>query len=76
MAGGRGIRGGDNRRFKGGNKHNIPNAHVRSEIKNNEQVRKERQKKVTQISQMKNNKSKKGKKFGGKNGKRGKGKSR
>ncbi|KAM7518745.1 hypothetical protein LguiB_017707 [Lonicera macranthoides] len=76
LSGGRGIRGGDNRRFKGGNKHNIPNAHVRSEIKNNEQVRKERQKKVTQISQMKNNKSKKGKKFGGKNGKRGKGKSR
>ncbi|KAM7514735.1 hypothetical protein LguiA_004318 [Lonicera macranthoides] len=76
LSGGRGIRGGDNRRFKGGNKHNIPNAHVRSEIKNNEQVRKERQKKVTQISQTKNNKSKKGKKFGGKNGKRGKGKSR
>lgn len=65
----------DNRRYKGGKqRHSIPNAHVRSEIKDNEQIRKERQKKATRISQMKNN-PKKGKKFGkgGKNGKKGKG---
>ncbi|KAK2975924.1 hypothetical protein RJ640_007402 [Escallonia rubra] len=61
----------DNRRSRGGKKHpSIPNAHVRSEIKNLEQVRKDRQKKATKMSYMKSN-SKKGKKFG-KNGKRGK----
>ncbi|KAK3043671.1 hypothetical protein RJ639_000087 [Escallonia herrerae] len=60
----------DNRRCRGGKKHpSIPNAHVRSEIKNLEQVRKDRQKKATKMSYMKSN-SKKGKKF--KNGKRGK----
>ncbi|KAK3000480.1 hypothetical protein RJ639_021313 [Escallonia herrerae] len=64
----------DNRRSRGGKKHpSIPNAHVRSEIKNLEQVRKDRQKKATKMSYMKSN-SKKGKKFGknSKNGKRGK----
>ncbi|KAG9142753.1 hypothetical protein Leryth_005512 [Lithospermum erythrorhizon] len=36
---------GDNRRFRGGKKqHSIPNAHVPSEIKDMEQIRKERQK--------------------------------
>ncbi|KAI7980595.1 putative DEAD-box ATP-dependent RNA helicase 29 [Camellia lanceoleosa] len=45
---------GDNRRFKGGKKHwSMPNAHVRSEIKDVEQVRKERQKKATRKSYMK-----------------------
>jgi ATP-dependent RNA helicase DDX54/DBP10 len=73
--GGQGSRGRDNSRLRGGRRINISNADVKSEIKNNEQVRKERQKKATQLSHMKNNKTKKGK-FGGKNGKRGKKKSR
>ncbi|CAL5417524.1 unnamed protein product [Camellia sinensis] len=68
FSGGNGIRG-DNRRFKGGKKHwSMPNAHVRSEIKDVEQVRKERQKKATRNSYMKS--KSKGKKFG-KNGKKG-----
>lgn len=73
LAGGHGLRG-DNRRFGGRKKHSsVPNAHVRSELKDLDQVRKERQKKATRNSYMKSN-SKKGKKFGknGKNGKRGK----
>lgn len=62
---------GRNGRFRGGNMHNlIPNAHVRSEVKNLDQVRKERQKKASKVSSMKG-KSKKGNKFG-KSGKRGK----
>ncbi|GFY85540.1 putative DEAD-box ATP-dependent RNA helicase 29 [Actinidia rufa] len=71
---------GDNRRFRGGRKHqSVPNAHVRSEIKDHEQVRKERQKKADRISYMKS--KSKGKKLGktGKNGRvgtRGKGRSR
>ncbi|CAK9133772.1 unnamed protein product [Ilex paraguariensis] len=70
LAGGHGLHR-DNRRFRGGKKnHSVPNAHVRSEIKNPEQVRKERQKKASRISHMKGT-PKKGKKFG-KNGKRGK----
>lgn len=76
MAGGSGFRG-DNRRFKGGqHKKSVPNAHVRSEIKNLDQVRKERQKKSERVSYLKSksNKKGKGKKFAGKNGKRGKGK--
>ncbi|GMP79638.1 hypothetical protein CsSME_00035106 [Camellia sinensis var. sinensis] len=61
FSGGNGIRG-DNRRFKGGKKHwSMPNAHVRSEIKDVEQVRKERQKKATRNSYMKS--KSKGKKF-------------
>ncbi|GAA0152559.1 hypothetical protein LIER_11009 [Lithospermum erythrorhizon] len=67
-----GFRGmhGDNRRFRGGKKqHSIPNAHVPSEIKDMEQIRKERQTKADRMSYVKS-KSKKGK-FGGKNGKRG-----
>ena len=54
----------------------MPNAHVRSEIKDLEQIRKERQQKANRISYIKNKSSKlkgKGKKFG-KNGKRGKAK--
>ncbi|KAF8411708.1 hypothetical protein HHK36_004266 [Tetracentron sinense] len=66
---------GYNRNFKGGrNLRSVPNAHVPSELKNPEQVRKERLKKADRISYMKS-KSAKGKKFGkksGKNGKRGK----
>uniref|UniRef100_A0A6N2LTH8 RNA helicase n=1 Tax=Salix viminalis TaxID=40686 RepID=A0A6N2LTH8_SALVM len=65
---------GNNRNFRGG-KHqhsrSLPNANVRSEIKDLEQVRKERQKKADRVSYMKH-KGSKGKKFG-KNGKRGKG---
>lgn len=60
---------GRNGRFRGG-KNLIPNAHVRSEVKNLDQVRKERQKKASKVSSMKG-KSKKGNKFG-KSGKRGK----
>ncbi|TXG73388.1 hypothetical protein EZV62_001967 [Acer yangbiense] len=60
---------GNNRKFRGGQR-SLPNAHVRSEIKNLDQVRKERQNKANRISYVKSN-SQKGKKFG-KNGKRGK----
>lgn len=67
---------GNNRNFRGGKKqHHVPNAHVRSEIKDLEQVRKERQKKANNVSFMKS-KSSKGKKFNGNGkgkGKRGKG---
>ncbi|KAI4305795.1 hypothetical protein L6164_029138 [Bauhinia variegata] len=59
------------RNFKHGKKQNsVPNSHVRSEIKDIDQIRKERQKKSNRISHMKN-KSSKGKKFG-RNGKKGK----
>ncbi|KAK3426276.1 hypothetical protein EUGRSUZ_F02760 [Eucalyptus grandis] len=62
-----------NRKFKGGYKQrSLPNANIRSEIKNLEQVRKERQKKADRISYMKS-KSAKSKKLG-KNGKKRKGK--
>ncbi|KZV17347.1 DEAD-box ATP-dependent RNA helicase 29 [Dorcoceras hygrometricum] len=64
---------GDYRRFKGRkNLNSVPNAHIRSERKDIEQVRKERQKKTDRVSYLKG-KPKKGKKFGGK-GKRGKAK--
>ncbi|KAE9459068.1 hypothetical protein C3L33_09019, partial [Rhododendron williamsianum] len=70
LAGGNGFRGGNGSRFRGGRKQlSIPNAHVRSEIKDLDQVRKERQKKADRASQMKS--KSKGKKFG-KNGKNGK----
>ncbi|KAF9604664.1 hypothetical protein IFM89_008995 [Coptis chinensis] len=55
---------------KGGKKHGIPNAHVPSEIRNPDQVRKRRQQQTSKISYMKS-KPGKGKKFG-KNGKKGK----
>ncbi|KAK6151313.1 hypothetical protein DH2020_013948 [Rehmannia glutinosa] len=72
-AGTSGFRG-DNRRFNGGRgRKSVPNAHVRSEIKDLDQVRKERQKKADRVSYLKN-KPKRGKKKFGKNGKRGKGK--
>ncbi|XP_027334482.1 putative DEAD-box ATP-dependent RNA helicase 29 isoform X1 [Abrus precatorius] len=63
---------GGRRNFKGSKKqHLMPNSHVRSEIKDMDQIRKERQKKANRISYVKS-KSTKGKKFG-KNGKRRKG---
>ncbi|KAK4572593.1 hypothetical protein RGQ29_030851 [Quercus rubra] len=65
---------GNNRNFRGGKKqHHVPNAHVRSEIKDLEQVRKERQKKANKISFMKSKPSK-GKKFNGNGKGKGKGK--
>nr|XP_043610076.1 putative DEAD-box ATP-dependent RNA helicase 29 [Erigeron canadensis] len=76
VKGGRGMQGRHDRGFRGGNRsRTIPNAHVRSEVKNLEQVRKERQTKATKASLMKKN-PKKGKKGFGKNGKRGGGKGR
>ncbi|KAF5196803.1 Dead-box atp-dependent rna helicase [Thalictrum thalictroides] len=66
----RNFKGGDNRNFIGGNKHRIPNAHVRSELKNPDQVRKNRQQQANRTSHMKS-KAGKGNKSG-KNGKRGK----
>ncbi|KAJ0472279.1 putative RNA helicase [Helianthus annuus] len=73
LRGGRRTQGG----YRGGNKSRlVPNAHVRSEVKNLEQVRKERQTKATKAAFMKNN-PKKGSKFGSKRGKgKGKGKGR
>ncbi|XP_057975765.1 putative DEAD-box ATP-dependent RNA helicase 29 isoform X2 [Malania oleifera] len=63
---------GGGRKFRGNKKHcSIPNANVRSEIRDLDQVRKERQKKASRISYMKKNNSKKGKKFS-KNRKQGK----
>lgn len=63
--------GGENGRFRGGRKrHIIANAHVRSEIKDVEQVRKERQTKSNRIAHKKG-KSKKGQKFNKNGGKRG-----
>ncbi|XP_054819629.1 putative DEAD-box ATP-dependent RNA helicase 29 isoform X1 [Prosopis cineraria] len=64
---------GSPRKFKGGKKqHSVPNAHVRSEIKDLDQIRKERQKKANRLSYLKSQSTKKGKKFG-KDGKKGKG---
>lgn len=72
FAGGHQFRG-NQRKFKGGRKqHSVPNAHVRSEIKNLDEIRKKRQKKANEISYMKS-KGTKGKKFS-RNGKRGKSK--
>jgi len=72
LAGGNGFRGGNRSSFRGGKRHlSIPNAHVRSEIKDLDQVRKERQKKADRVSHMKS--KSKGKKFG-KNGKKRKSK--
>ncbi|AES89733.1 putative RNA helicase [Medicago truncatula] len=60
----RGSYQGGGRNYKGGKKqHLMPNAHVRSEIKDMDQIRKERQKKASKISYMKS-KSPKGKKSG------------
>lgn len=59
------------RNFQGNKRqHAVPNAHVRSEIKDLEQIRKERQKKADRAAHIKS-KSKKGKGFG-KKGKKGK----
>ncbi|XP_022147370.1 putative DEAD-box ATP-dependent RNA helicase 29 [Momordica charantia] len=64
---------GNKRKFgPGKNKHSVPNAHVRPEVKNLDQIRKERQKKENRIQHMKNRPSR-GKKSG-KKGKRGKAK--
>ncbi|XP_009798712.1 putative DEAD-box ATP-dependent RNA helicase 29 isoform X1 [Nicotiana sylvestris] len=69
LAGGPRGQGGT-RMFRGGrNNRSIPNAHVRSEIKDVEQVRKEREKKAQRASYLK---TRKGKKFN-KGGKRGNG---
>lgn len=63
---------GNKRKFgQGKNRHSVPNAHVRPEVKNLEQIRKERQKKANKIQHMKNNKPTRGKKSG-KRGNRGK----
>lgn len=60
------FRGG-RRSFKGGrNQRSVPNADIRSEIKDPEQIRKQRQLKATRISKLKNNS--RGKKFGAKGG--------
>ncbi|CBI19932.3 putative DEAD-box ATP-dependent RNA helicase 29 [Vitis vinifera] len=65
---------GGNWKLRGRKNHrSMPNAHVRSEIKDSEQVRKDRQKKANRISHMKSKPMKGNKKFG-KNGKRGKSK--
>lgn len=65
---------GNNKNYKRGTKQrSVPNAHVRSEIKDLEQVRKERQQKANKIAQMKSKPKKKGRKMG-KGGKRGKSK--
>lgn len=62
---------GNNKKFRGSKKPYVPNAHVRSEIKDHDQVRKERQKKADRVSHMKSKSSK------GKNGgKHGRGKKR
>ncbi|VVA27959.1 PREDICTED: ATP-dependent RNA [Prunus dulcis] len=74
-AGNRRWQGNKGKKSWGSRKQNsVPNAHVRSEIKDLEQVRKDRQKKADRISYMKS-KSSKGNKFGksGKGGKGGKG---
>ncbi|KAG8499402.1 hypothetical protein CXB51_005920 [Gossypium anomalum] len=68
---------GNGRNFRGNKKlqHSMPNAHVRSEIKDFEQVRKERQKKANnKLSYMKGKANKKKGKNFGKSGKRGKSK--
>lgn len=65
---------GNKRKFGAGkNKHSVPNAHVRTEVKNLDQIRKERQKKANRIQTMKNQ-PKRGKKKSGKKGNRGKAK--
>ncbi|TYG78833.1 hypothetical protein ES288_D02G092500v1 [Gossypium darwinii] len=68
---------GNGRNFRGNKKsqHSVPNAHVRSEIKDFDQVRKERQKKANnKLSYMKGKANKKKGKIFGKSGKRGKSK--
>ncbi|OIW17988.1 hypothetical protein TanjilG_31361 [Lupinus angustifolius] len=71
--GNRNLKGGRNN-FKGGRNQNS-NSHVRSEIKDMDQIRKERQQKANRVSYMKS-KSPRGKKSGGKhNGKGRKGES-
>lgn len=72
FAGGHHFRDNRNRKFEGRKQRSMPNAHVRSEIKDLEQVRKERQKKANKIAHMKS-KSTRGK-GSGRNGKRGRGK--
>ncbi|KAL9144633.1 hypothetical protein ABFS82_14G308600 [Erythranthe guttata] len=75
--GGKGSPGfrGDNQRFNGGrgNNRSVPNAHLRSELKNPEQVWKERQKKADRVSYLKNKpNNKRGKKKSGQSSRRGK----
>ncbi|XVF39171.1 hypothetical protein PTKIN_Ptkin01aG0014000 [Pterospermum kingtungense] len=65
---------GKGRNFRGNKKsqRSVPNAHVRSEIKDLEQVRKERQKKANKVSYMKGKSNKNKGKKPGRSGKRGK----
>ncbi|XP_020259077.1 DEAD-box ATP-dependent RNA helicase 29-like isoform X3 [Asparagus officinalis] len=74
-AGGHQARGGNKWQFKGGkNRRSVPNANVPSEIRDPEQVRKERQQKANRVARMKSKPSK-GKKLGKKgNSQKGKGK--
>lgn len=65
--------GGRKGKFKGGNRYgSVPNAHLPSELKSSEQVRKERQKKASRLSYLQSKSNKKGGKKFSKNGKRGK----
>lgn len=75
IGGPRGQGGGRN--FRGGrNNRSVPNAHVRSEIKDVDQVRKEREKKAQRASYLKTKKGKKSYKGGKKGNGKGKGKGR
>ncbi|XVE60211.1 hypothetical protein DITRI_Ditri05aG0109700 [Diplodiscus trichospermus] len=67
---------GNGRKFRGNKKlqHSVPNAHVRSEIKDLEQVQKERKKKANKIAHMKGKANKNKFKKSGRSGKRGKSK--
>ncbi|KAK4345074.1 hypothetical protein RND71_035250 [Anisodus tanguticus] len=74
LAGGPRGQGG-HRNFRGGrNNRSVPNAHVRSEIKDVDQVRKEREKKAQRASYLKTKKGKKAYKGGKKGRGNGKGK--
>ncbi|KAK4364138.1 hypothetical protein RND71_015496 [Anisodus tanguticus] len=76
LAGGPRGQGG-HRNFRGGrNNRSVPNAHVRSEIKDVDQVRKEREKKAQRASYLKTKKGKKAYKGGKKGRGNGKGKGR
>lgn len=66
---------GGSRSFRGGSSNrSVPNAHVRSEIKDVDQVRKEREKKAQRASYLKSKKGKKAYKGGKKGRGNGKGK--
>ncbi|CAN4087151.1 unnamed protein product [Withania somnifera] len=76
LAGGPRGQGGS-RNFRGGrNSRSVPNAHLRSEIKDVDQVRKEREKKAQRASYLKSKKGEKTYKGGKKGRGKGKGKGR